>query len=97
ILADALALEAEDKPDAVVDVATLTGACMVALGDKIAGLMGNGDAWNEQVQAAAAAVGEPVWPLPLPTEYRKLLDSEVADLRNLSTDSFGGARTAAPF
>src|SRR5437899_10609215 len=53
ILADALALAAEDKPDAVVDVATLTGACMVALGDKIAGLMGNGDAWNEQVQAAA--------------------------------------------
>ena len=97
ILADALALAAEDKPDAVVDVATLTGACMVALGDKIAGLMGNGDAWNEQVQAAADAVGEPVWPLPLPTEYRKLLDSEVADLRNISTGSYGGALTAALF
>src|SRR6476620_4103899 len=62
ILADALALAAED-------VATLTGACMVALGDKIAGLMGNRDEWNEQVQAAADAVGEPMWPLPLPTEY----------------------------
>jgi len=97
ILADALALAAEDKPDAVVDVATLTGACMVALGDKIAGLMGNGDAWNEQVQAAADAVGEPVWPLPMPTEYRKLLDSEVADLRNISTGSYGGALTAALF
>ena len=97
ILADALALAAEDKPDAVVDVATLTGACMVALGDKIAGLMGNRDSWNEQVQAAADAVGEPVWPLPLPTEYRKLLDSEVADLRNISTGSYGGALTAALF
>ncbi len=97
ILADALALAAEDKPDAVVDVATLTGACMVALGDKIAGLMGNRDAWNEQVQAAADAVGEPVWPLPMPTEYRKLLDSEVADLRNISTGSYGGALTAALF
>ena len=97
ILADALALAAEDKPDAVVDVATLTGACMVALGDKIAGLMGNRDTWNEQVQAAADAVGEPVWPLPMPTEYRKLLDSEVADLRNISTGSYGGALTAALF
>ena len=97
ILADALALAAEDKPDAVVDVATLTGACMVALGDKIAGLMGNRDTWNEQVQAAADAVGEPVWPLPMPNEYRKLLESEVADLRNISTGSYGGALTAALF
>jgi leucyl aminopeptidase len=97
ILADALALAAEDKPDAVVDVATLTGACMVALGDKIAGLMGNSETWNEQVQAAADAVGEPVWPLPMPQEYRKLLESEVADLRNISTGSYGGALTAALF
>jgi leucyl aminopeptidase len=97
ILADGLALAAEDRPDAVVDVATLTGACLVALGDKIAGLMGNRDTWNDQVQAAADAVGEPVWPLPLPKEYRKLLDSEVADLRNISTGSYGGALTAALF
>jgi leucyl aminopeptidase len=97
ILADALALAAEDKPDAVVDVATLTGACMVALGDKIAGLMGNRDTWNDQVQAAADAVGEPMWPLPLPKEYRKLLDSEVADLRNIGTGSYGGALTAGLF
>ncbi len=97
ILADALSLAAEDKPDAVIDLATLTGACMVALGDKIAGLMGNRDTWNEQVQAAADAVGEPVWPLPLPKDYRKLLESEVADLRNISTGSYGGALTAALF
>ena len=97
ILADGLALATEDKPDAVVDVATLTGACIVALGEKIAGLMGNRDSWNEQVQAAADAAGEPVWELPLPSDYRKLLDSEVADLRNISTSNYGGALTAALF
>ncbi len=97
ILADALSLAAEDKPDAVVDLATLTGACMVALGEKIAGLMGNRDSWTEQVRAAADAAGEPVWPLPLPSDYRKLLDSEVADLRNISTSHYGGAITAALF
>jgi len=97
ILADGLALAAEDKPDAVVDVATLTGACMVALGEKIAGLLGNRDSWIEQVKEAAEAAGEPMWPLPLPKEYRKLLDSEVADLRNISTASYGGALTAALF
>jgi len=97
ILADGLSLAAEDKPDAVVDVATLTGACMVALGEKIAGLLGNRDSWIEQVKEAADAAGEPMWPLPLPTEYRKLLDSEVADLRNISTVGYGGALTAALF
>jgi leucyl aminopeptidase len=97
ILADALSLATEDKPDAVIDLATLTGASMVALGDKIAGLMGNRDGWNEQVQTAADAAGEPVWRLPLPSEYRKLLESEVADLRNISTGSYGGAITAALF
>jgi leucyl aminopeptidase len=59
--------------------------------------MGNRDSWNEQVRAAADAAGEPVWPLPLPSDYRKLLDSEVADLRNISTGSYGGAITAALF
>ena len=97
ILADALSMAAEDKPDAVVDLATLTGACMVALGDKVAGLMGNDDAWTAQVRAAADRAGEPVWPLPLPSDYRKLLDSEVADLRNISTGNYGGALTAGLF
>jgi leucyl aminopeptidase len=97
ILADALSLAAEDGPDAIVDLATLTGACMVALGDKVAGLMGNDEAWVEQVRGAADRAGEPVWPLPLPSDYRKLLDSEVADLRNISTGSYGGALTAGLF
>jgi leucyl aminopeptidase len=97
ILADALSLASEDKPNAVVDLATLTGACMVALGDKVAGLMGNDTDWIDQVQAAADRAGESVWPLPLPPEYRKLLDSEVADLRNIGTGAYGGALTAGLF
>ena len=97
ILADALAMAAEDAPDAMVDLATLTGACVVALGEKIAGLMGNNDAWTTQVREAADRAGESVWPLPLPSEYRKLLDSEVADLANIGGGRYGGALTAGLF
>jgi leucyl aminopeptidase len=97
ILADALSLAVDERPDAIIDLATLTGACVVALGEKIAGLMGNHDGWSTQVREAADRAGEPVWPLPIPTEYRKSLDSEVADLRNISTGSYGGALTAAIF
>jgi leucyl aminopeptidase len=97
ILADALAMAVDDKPQAIVDVATLTGACMVALGDKVAGLMGNDDAWIDAVRDAAIRAGESVWPLPLPEEYRKMLDSEIADLRNIGTAPYGGALTAGLF
>ena len=97
ILADALSLAASEKASAIVDLATLTGACVVALGEKVAGVMGNQPEWVEQVRAAAERAGEPVWPLPLPKDYRKLLDSEVADLRNISTGSYGGALTAGLF
>ncbi|HTD50509.1 MAG TPA: M17 family metallopeptidase, partial [Acidimicrobiia bacterium] len=97
ILADALSLASEDKPDAIVDIATLTGAVTVALGDKIAGLMGTDDGWNTQVRDAADRVGERTWPLPLPDDYRKLLDSDVADLRNIGTAGGGGTLTAGLF
>ncbi|HLT69237.1 MAG TPA: leucyl aminopeptidase [Acidimicrobiales bacterium] len=97
VLADALALASEGEPDAIVDLATLTGACMVALGRKIAGLMGNHDGFVEAVRAAADAEGEPVWPLPLPDEMRKALDSEVADLKNIGNDRYGGALLAGVF
>lgn len=96
ILADALCLAVEDGADAIVDVATLTGACMVALGEKVAGLMGNHDAWRDQVAAAAGRAGERVWPLPLPADYRRQLDSEIADLKNIG-GSYGGAITAGLF
>lgn len=97
ILADALSLAADDGAAAIVDVATLTGACVVALGDKIAGLMGNNDSWRDQVQAAADRVGESVWPLPLPEEYKPLIESEIADLKNTGTGGYGGALTAGLF
>jgi len=97
ILADGLSLAAEEKPDAVIDLATLTGACMVALGNKIAGLMGNNDGWIGQVRDAAERAGEPVWHLPLPEEYRKDLDSEIADLKNITGTRYGGALTAGLF
>ncbi len=97
ILADALSLASEAKPDAIVDLATLTGACMVALGGGIAGLMGNNPALVEQVKDAADRGGERVWELPLPSDYRKSLDSNVADLRNIGTGPFGGALVAGLF
>jgi leucyl aminopeptidase len=97
ILADGLSLAAEEKPDAVIDLATLTGACVVALGMKIAGLMGNDDSWIGQVRAAAERAGESMWPLPLPQEYRKDLDSEIADLKNITGGRGGGALTAGLF
>ena len=84
VLADALSLATEDEPDAIVDLATLTGACMVALGDRTAGLMGNHDGWSSRCEDAAEAAGEPVWPLPLPKHIRKGLDSDIADLRNIA-------------
>lgn len=97
VLADALSLATEAAPDAIVDLATLTGACMVALGDRTAGLMGNHRGWLDQVRDAADAVGEPVWPLPLPGHLRGKLDSDVADIKNVSSGRYGGALTAGIF
>jgi leucyl aminopeptidase len=97
ILADALSYAAEESPDAVIDLATLTGAVTTALGDKIAGLMGNDDRWIDTVQAAAKRAGERVWHLPLPDEYRRNLDSDVADLRNVSSGGGAGTLTAGIF
>jgi leucyl aminopeptidase len=93
ILADALSLASEARPDAIIDLATLTGACVTALGTKLAGLMGRNDAWLTQVEAAAAASGEQVWRLPLPPEYRKQYESSVADMKNIGNGQ-GGALVA---
>ncbi|MCU1452217.1 MAG: leucyl aminopeptidase [Acidimicrobiales bacterium] len=97
VLADALSLASEDEPDAIVDLATLTGACMVALGPRIAGRMTNHAGWGDQVQAAADAAGEDIWPLPLPEHLRPTLDSDIADLRNIGTGRWGGTLTAGLF
>lgn len=93
ILADALSLASEAKPDAIVDIATLTGACMVALGPSIAGLMGNNEQWLAAVKNASAVSGERVWQLPLPADYAKQFESSVADMKNIGTPH-GGALTA---
>jgi leucyl aminopeptidase len=97
VLADGLSLATAESPDAIIDLATLTGACMVALGPTIAGLMGNNDALVEQVQAAAERTSESVWHLPLPKTYRKDLDSDVADLKNVANGRYGGALHAGLF
>jgi leucyl aminopeptidase len=96
VLADGLSLAVEEKPDLMVDVATLTGACMVALGNKVAGLFGDDDDSAEQVEAAARRAGEKTWRLPLEKEYRSKLDSPIADIKNIG-DRHGGAITAALF
>ena len=93
ILADALSLASEAKPDAIVDLATLTGACMVALGPKIAGLMSNDDGFADAVSAAADRAGERVWRLPLPDDYKSQFESPIADMKNIGT-AHGGAITA---
>lgn len=96
ILADALSKATAEVPDAIVDLATLTGACMVALGDDHAGVMGTSAAWIDQVQEAAAAAGEKTWQLPMPDEWRSNLDSDVADMKNIG-GRYGGASIAALF
>ena len=96
ILADALSRATAEEPDAIVDLATLTGACMVALGDSHAGVMGTSEAWIEQVRQAADAAGEKTWHLPLPEEWRSNLDSDIADMKNIG-GRFGGASIAGLF
>ena len=96
VMADALARGCEDDPDLIVDVATLTGACMVALGEHTAGLMTNDDATADQLLGAAEVAGEELWRLPIPQESRGKLDSKVADIRSTG-DRYGGALTAAAF
>lgn len=96
ILADALDYAIEQKADRLIDLATLTGACMVALGTDVAGLFSNAPDWQLQVKACAEAVGEKVWPMPMFKEYGELLKSQVADIKNVG-GKFAGAITAAKF
>ncbi|MEW6058744.1 MAG: leucyl aminopeptidase, partial [Actinomycetota bacterium] len=96
VLADALAYLSEQNPRVVVDTATLTGACMVALGEEIFGVMGNDRGVIRDVLAAGEAVGELGWELPLWPGYRRLIDSEVADVKNTGK-RWAGAITAALF
>jgi leucyl aminopeptidase len=95
-LADALSFGLRLKPDAVLDFATLTGACVVALGPHTAGVMSNDDALASTFLAAAARAGEEMWRLPLPARLGEQLKSEIADLKNTG-ERWGGALTAGLF
>jgi leucyl aminopeptidase len=96
VLADALAYLTEKKPRVIVDAATLTGACMIALGDELWGVMGSDRDVVRQLLDAGEEAGEPGWELPLWAPYRKKIDSDVADVKNIG-DRYGGAITAALF
>jgi leucyl aminopeptidase len=97
VLADGLSLAVEEAPDAIIDVATLTGAQRVALGDKVAALLTNDDGLAEQILEGAGRAGEPAWRLPLWKDYRRQLDSDVADLKNIGAASNASAIVAALF
>jgi leucyl aminopeptidase len=96
LLADALVFASRYKPAAVVDIATLTGACVVALGTAAAGVFSNNDGLRDALMTAAHRTGEKIWPLPLWPEYDKAIESLTADIKN-SGGRFGGAATAAAF
>jgi len=89
VLADGLSMASEEKPDYIIDVATLTGAAVVALGERYAGVMGDESA-IKKVTKAAATVGELVWHMPLPEELRPLLDSDIADIANVKIGNRSG-------
>ncbi|WP_338485432.1 leucyl aminopeptidase [Streptomyces sp. SCSIO 75703] len=96
VLADALWAASEEEPDAIVDVATLTGAMMLALGNRTYGIMANDDAFRAAVHEAAEEVGEPAWPMPLPEHLRKGMDSPTADIANMG-ERMGGGLVAGLF
>ena len=96
VLADALAFLAEQKPPLILDAATLTGACMVALGEDLWGIMGNDRRLIREVLDAGDQVGEPGWELPLWRQYKRHIDSPIADVKNIGL-RYGGAIHAALF
>ena len=97
VLADALARSGADGPSLLVDVATLTGAQVVALGVRTAGVMASDDALAAEIADSAKRAGEAMWPMPLPPDLRKGLDSTVADIANVSSDRGGGMLVAGHF
>ncbi|WP_375003038.1 leucyl aminopeptidase [Aeromicrobium sp. CTD01-1L150] len=98
VLGDGLALAAESPADRIVDVATLTGACVIALGERTTGLLGNDDDLRDAVLASAEAAGEPTWALPIPEEIgQAVTSSTIADVRQHNPKPYGGTSYAAAF
>lgn len=97
VLADALTEAVSEKPDLIIDIATLTGAARVALGTELPAVFSNHETICEEVIKHSHQILDPVWRMPLFTAYRESLNSSIADINNCSTDSYGGAITAALF
>ncbi len=98
VLADGITTANSDKPDVLVDVATLTGACVVALGEKVAGVFANDDDLHQEIPAVAARAGEQMWPMPIPEEMKdKVRTTKIADLSQHNPEQWGGASYAAAF
>lgn len=97
VLADTLDVAVGLGAAKIIDLATLTGACVVALGLDVAGLMSNDQAWGDEVKAASRTCGEHAWPLPMFQEYNAQIKSKVADIKNVGEGRWGGAITAAKF
>ncbi len=97
VLADVLNVALDSKPIAMVDLATLTGACVVALGTDITGLMTNDEGLQSKIQQAAGQAGEDVWPLPMLDFFADQVKGKIADLKNMGDGRWGGAITAAKF
>jgi leucyl aminopeptidase len=97
VLADVLDVAVEQGASRLIDLATLTGACVVALGTDVTGLMTNDQPWCDELIAAAQACGEPVWQLPMFAEYAEQITSDVADIKNIGEGRSGGAITGAKF
>ena len=96
ILADALAWAVEQEPGEIIDLATLTGACVVALADTASGAFGDDDLVERMVEAGRRT-GDRAWPLPVYVEFGDMMKSEVADIKNSTADAWGGASKAAAF
>jgi leucyl aminopeptidase len=96
VLSDALSYASKLKPDQIIDMATLTGACVVALGPEISGIFGTDQTLINNLIAAGRSTGEKIWQMPLETEYFDMIKSDVADMKN-SGGRWGGSITAALF
>ncbi|NIP84731.1 MAG: leucyl aminopeptidase [Planctomycetales bacterium] len=95
VLADTLAVAVDQGADKIIDLATLTGACVVALGEQVAGVMSNDQDWCDRILEAAESSGEAAWQLPMFDEYAAQIKSKIADIKNTGDGRWGGAITAA--
>jgi leucyl aminopeptidase len=97
VLADTIGVAVERGAARLIDLATLTGSCVVALGTDVVGVMTNDQPWCDELMAAGSKTGEPLWQLPMFEDFREQISSEVADIKNVGEGRWGGAIVAAKF